>query len=165
MPDDAPHTVEKKPRSILLMNILVSSILGFVCGGLGFALFTFLPGINASKGAEAAVAVDLPPAFVKFGEVVANINEGRMTRYLRLNITLQTKGSDEERVTADVESRRAILRNWLLGFLSSLQMEDLRGSIGQNRIRREIQNQFNDLLSPDGIDVVQDILFEEFTIQ
>ena len=100
-----------------------------------------------------------------FGEVVANIAEGRMSRYLRVNITLQVDGDAEETVTADVETRGAILRNWLLGYLSNLQIEDIRGQTGQNRIRREVQNHFNEILSPDGTDVIHDVLFEEFQVQ
>lgn len=163
MADEADKSEEKKPKSPMLINILVSSVLGFTCGGLGFALFTFLPGQTEESAAEEVV--ELPPAFVQFGEVVANIAEGRMSRYLRLNITLQIRGEDEEVVTADVETRGAVMKNWLLGYLSNLQLEDIRGAVGQNRIRREIQNHFNDILSETGQDIVQDVLFEEFTVQ
>lgn len=163
MSDDAPAPEEEvKPKSGLI-KLLVPFVIGVVCCSLGFALFLMLAG---GKNSDAAVApVDLPPVFVPFGDVVANLYEGRMTRYLRLNITLQVAGGTEETATVDVESHRAIMRNWVLGYLSSLQMEDIRGAAGQNRIRREIQNHFNDILSPDGVDVVQDILFEEFTVQ
>lgn len=166
MAKDTP-TTEAKPKKMLLINILVSSVLGFVCGGLGFALFTYvLPSANGtSSAAEVAEAVDETPAFVPFGEVVVNLADQRMSRYLRLKITMQVYGSDVEQATADVELHQAILRNWLLGYLSNLQLEDIRGAAGQNRIRREVQNKFNDVLSPDGVDVVHDILFEEFTVQ
>ena len=164
---DEPTEGEAKPKKMLLMNILVSSVLGFVCGGLGFALFTFvLPsGSDSSDAAEVEAAEDSAPAFVPFGEVVVNLADQRMSRYLRLNITMQVKTSDSEQATADVETHKAILRNWLLGYLSNLQLEDIRGASGQNRIRREIQNYFNEVLSADGVDVVQDILFEDFTVQ
>ena len=64
-----------------------------------------------------------------------------------------------------IETRGAVLRNWMLGYLANLQLEDIKGQDGQNRIRREIQNHFNDILSPDGTDIVHDVLFEEFQIQ
>jgi flagellar basal body-associated protein FliL len=162
---EKPEAEEKKPKSMLLVNVLVSSVLGFVCGGLGFALFASLPGMTKSADAGASEPKEAVPAFVPFGEVVVNLDEGRMSRYLRLNITLQVDESVVTDTTANVESTKAILRNWLLGYLSDLQMEDIRGAAGQNRIRREVQNHFNDILSPSGTDVVQDVLFEEFTIQ
>lgn len=163
MPDNEEE-VEKKPKSMLLMNILVSSILGFVCGGLGFAAFTFMPGLRGAEAEDAAVE-DAPAAFIPFGEVVVNLGDSRMSRYLRINLTLQVQGGDDEAANANVESNRAILRNWLIGYLSDLQLEDIRGGAGQNRIRREIQNYFNDVLAPDGTDFVNEILFEEFTVQ
>lgn len=165
MADDTPLD-EKKSKSPLMMNILVSSILGFTCGGLGFAFCTLmLPGISSSSSADEVVVEDLPPAFVPFGEVVVNIPDARMSRYLRVNFTLQVLGSDEEKVKADVELHRAILRNWVLGYLSDIHLEEIRGVAGQNRIRREIQNYFNEQLSPNRVDVIQDVLFEEFQIQ
>ena len=166
MADDTPAAEEKKTKSPLLMNILVSSILGFVCGGLGFAFCTLLlPGMSSSSSAEEVVVEDLTPAFIEFGEVVANIPDARMSRYLRVAITLQINAEDEEQLTADVELHRPILRDWVLRYLSSLSLDDIKGADGQNRIRREIQNFFNEHLSPDGVDVIQDILFTEFQIQ
>lgn len=162
---DAEQEQEKKSRSPLVATVLAASIIGFVSGGLGFAVFSFLPGMTKSTSGEEIKVVDDTPAFVPFGEVVVNLGDARMSRYLRLSITLQVRVSDSEQATADVESRRAILRNWLLGYLSNLQLEDIRGAAGQNRIRREVQNQFNEILSPEGIDVVQDVLFEEFNVQ
>ena len=165
MADETPDK-EPKARSTLLINVLVSSVLGFVCGGLGFAFFTFVPGMSASSRAETPEVVeDIEPAFIPFGEVVVNLGDARMSRYLRLNITLQINSTDEESASKAVELHRAILRNWVIGHLSDLQMEDVRGTVGQNRIRREILNFFNEQLSEDGKDTVQDILFEEFTVQ
>ena len=46
-----------------------------------------------------------------------------------------------------------------------MSMDDVRGAAGQNRLRREIQNEFNANLYPDGDDRILDILFEEFSIQ
>lgn len=155
---------EKKPKSMLLVNVLVSSILGFVCGGLGFAALTFMSGAQDAE-AESVTTEDLPALFIPFGEVVVNLGDSRMSRYLRLNVTMQVTGGDEETANATVETNRAILRNWLIGYLSDLQLEDIRGNVGQNRIRREVQNYFNEVLSPDGTDFVNEILFEEFTVQ
>ena len=153
---------EKKPNSFLLVNILVSSVVGFVCGGLGMAATTLLPDTNA---AEVPDTTDRPAAFVPFGEVVVNLGDSRMSRYLRINVTMQVDGDAEEAANEVVESHRAILRNWLISYLSDLQLEDSRGGTGQNRIRREIQNYFNTILAPDGMDLVHEILFVEFTVQ
>ena len=156
-------TEEPLPICGMMMNLIVCAVVGLVCGGLGFGFATLLPAA-ATASAEEEPEVK-PPGFVEFGEVVANINEGRMSRYLRVNVTLQVKGEDEEKATLALEAHKAILRNWLLGYMSDLQLEDISGLTGQNRIRRDAQNHFNDVLSPDGTDLIQDILFQEFTIQ
>ena len=97
--------------------------------------------------------------------MVVNIGEARPSRYLRINLTLQVAESDAEQVTQDVETQSAILRNWLIGYLSNLSLEEVTGVTEQNQIRRNIQNYCNDLLAPDGTDLIQDVLFEEFTVQ
>ena len=96
---------------------------------------------------------------------MVNLDEGRLTRYLRLSITLQVDGEYQKEVTAGVETHRSILQNWLISYLSDKTMDDIRGAAGQNRLRREIQNQYNLILSPDGFEKIKDVLFEEFTVQ
>lgn len=162
MADDEANA-DDKPKSGMMKSIVISLVVGLVCGGLGFGFATMMPTDDGSEEpVEAEVAA---PAFIPFGEVVANLQDGRMTRYLRLSITLQVDGEKEIDATAAVEEKKAILRNWILGYMSDLTLTDINGRTGQNRIRRDTQNQFNDILSPDGTDVVRDILFEEFTIQ
>ena len=105
------------------------------------------------------------PAFVPFGETVVNLDEGRLNRYLRVSITMQVDQDQADEITKDVEKHRAILKSWLLSYLSDKGMDEIRGAAGQNRLRREIQDHFNSVLSSDTPDRVHDILFEEFNIQ
>ena len=153
---------EPKPKSMLMVNVAVSGVIGLISGALGFAMFAFLPNL---RDAEVEAVEVRTPAFVTFGEVVVNFDEGRLNRYLRLSVTLQVNSPDETEVTDGVETHRSILRNWLISYLSDKQMDDIRGAAGQNRLRREIQNQFNLILSPDGNEIIEDVLFEEFTVQ
>ena len=53
----------------------------------------------------------------------------------------------------------------MVAYLSDVSVDDVRGTAGQNRLRRDIQDHINTTLFEDGIDRVQDILFEEFTVQ
>jgi flagellar FliL protein len=104
------------------------------------------------------------PAFVPFGEVVVNLAEERLTRYLRITLTLQVDPANEDLVKKAVEKRKTILKNWLIGYLSDKELDEVRGAIGVNKARREIQDQFNRLLFPDGAELIQEVLFEEFTV-
>ena len=161
---EAKDDGEAKPKSMFMVNVLVSAILGFICGGLGFFVFTTLSSMNDADASD-VTEVDKGPAFVEFGEVIVNLEDARMSRYLSIGLTLQVYADDEEQVTADVELQNAVMRNWLIGYLSDLQLEDIRGGGSQNRIRRDILNSFNDILAPDGTDVVQEVLFDKFTVQ
>ena len=109
--------------------------------------------------------------FLPFGEpgkdqsVVVNLDEGRMSRYLRIAISLQIPKSQEENFKKQIETKKIVLRNWLLSKISDLDLDDIRGAAGQNRLRREIREQFNAVLCPDGYDQIYDVLFEEFNVQ
>ncbi len=97
--------------------------------------------------------------------IVVNLDEGRMSRYLRVAITMQIPKAAEEDFKKRVDTKRILLRNWLLSKISDLDLEDIRGAAGQNRLRREIRDHFNSVLCPDGYDQIYDVLFEEFNVQ
>ena len=88
-----------------------------------------------------------------------------MSRYLRVAITLQIPKSIEEDFKKTVDSKKILLRNWLLSKMSDLNLDAIRGAAGQNRLRREIRDHFNSVLCPDGYDQIYDVLFEEFNVQ
>ena len=162
MPDTEENgEAEPKKQSGMLTTILVAGIVGFVSGGLGFATFTFAPMLMDSP----AEPEPTPPFFHEFGEVVANLDEGQLSRYLRIKLTLQLDGDKQDDLVKKIEEQKAVLRSWLNSYLSGKQMVDVRGAQGQNALRREIQNKFNTLVATDGFEDVQDVLFEEFTIQ
>jgi flagellar basal body-associated protein FliL len=109
--------------------------------------------------------------FLPFGEagkdqgIVVNLDEGRMSRYLRIAITMQIPKSAEEEFKKKVDAKKILLRNWLLSKISDLNLDNIRGAAGQNRLRREIRDHFNSVLCPDGYDQIYDVLFEEFNVQ
>lgn len=105
------------------------------------------------------------PCFVPFGRTVVNLNDPTLTRYLALEVTLQAEGADEDDVKSALEARKPILQTWLTSHLADKTLEEVRGKIGVNRLRREIQDNFNALLFTDGRERIQDILFEEFHVQ
>jgi flagellar FliL protein len=94
-----------------------------------------------------------------------NLNEPNLVKYLSLDIAIQTDGKFEDEVKEAVEARKPMLKTWLTSHLADKTMEDIRGKVGVNRLRREIQDNFNSLLFKDGHERVQDILFEEYHVQ
>jgi flagellar basal body-associated protein FliL len=102
------------------------------------------------------------PCFIPFGRIVVNLNEPALIKYLSIELMIQTDGKFEDEVLAALEARKPILTTWLTSHLADKTMEDIRGKVGINRLRREIQDHFNSLLFKDGHERVQDIMFEEF---
>jgi len=111
------------------------------------------------------VANDEPPVFIEFEEVVVNLNEPRLNRYLRLKLSLMVDQSQKAVVEKKVEKNQTNLKSWLLSFLADKTTDDIRGGTGQNRLRSEIKNHFNSVLFPNGHQYIRSILFEEFNIQ
>ena len=185
-------TKDAPPAKGGMKGWLVMAVIGLVSGATGFAVpMVFLNGSTLTggkrshsteraekqdKGDHDSAKHESKPssakreaganqlAFVPFGEVVVNLAEEKLSRYLRVTLTLQVDPAHEEAVKKAVERKKTILKNWLIGYLSDKELDEVRGAIAVNKARREIQEQFNRLLFPDGSDLIQEILFEEFTV-
>jgi flagellar FliL protein len=150
-------------------NLLVLGIVGLLSSAAGFALPLFVNVGAAEKGGHAdephKTLAEFNYAFVPFGEVVVNPNEERFPRFLRVKLTLLVDPAHEKQVSEGVGKQKPILKNWLISYLSDKSMKDMTGGAGINRARREIQDQFNTLLFPDGSEKIRDVLVEEFNFQ
>ena len=166
MADDDQSTPEK-PGGGRIKGLIIGALVAMIAGAAGFAVPLLLTELQKqpAEATSTPSVTESRPAFVPFGQTVVNLDEGRLSRYLRVSITLQVDEADEKSVTELVEQKRIILKNFLLSYLSDKRMEDIRGAAGQNRLRREIQDYFNATLFPDGYDKIHDVLFEEFNIQ
>lgn len=104
-------------------------------------------------------------AYISFGDTLVNLDDSRLKRYLHVSIALQVDKNQQESISEVIESRKIVLKNWLIGYLSDRDLTEIRGAAGQNRLRREIHDYFNSTLFPDGYDRIHDVLFEEFNVQ
>ncbi len=162
-----PEGEEEKPKG--KMGLILAPLLVIISASAGFAVPMMMGG-GGPKEEPDPNAIEVPdpsgkPAFLEFGEVVANLNDGRMTRYLRLKISLQVDEAQLLKITEIHEKRQVVLRNWLLSLISDKSMDDIRGASGQNRLRQEILGHFNMVMFPDGVDRINDVLFQEFNVQ
>lgn len=105
-------------------------------------------------------------AYVPFGDpVVVNLNEDRLTRYLKIKILLVVDAGEEKTVGELVLKKKPALKNWLIANLSDKSLSEVSGAAGLNKMRREIWHQFNSELFPGSAEKVLDIFFEEFVVQ
>jgi flagellar FliL protein len=169
MADAAPAAPKKGGG---LKKLVVFGVVGLLVTGAGAAVPLLLPakeaGASEGKGhgeGGGSRGAHEKPAFIPFGDVVVNLAEERLTRYLRVKLVVVVGQSEEKDMTEEVAKHKAILKNWLIGYLSDKSLKEVNGTANVNRLRREIQEQFNSLMGAGKTDKVHDVLFEEFVVQ
>lgn len=103
--------------------------------------------------------------FIQFDEVTVNLDEARFARFLRIKFSLQVAKSQKAEIEEMVKAKSVVFKNWIQIQLSEKSTEDLKGRYGRNGIRRELLDFFNKVLFEDGVERIQDILFDEFQVQ
>lgn len=103
--------------------------------------------------------------YIPFDEVTVNLDEARFSRYLKINFSLQVAKSQRAEIEAEITAKDVVFKNWLQIHLAEKSTEDLSGTYGRNAVRREMQDYFNKVLFEDGIERIQDVLFNEFHVQ
>jgi len=173
-PDQSVDNATESKKGTSIMDFILMAVVGLVCG-LGGMMVPRLLGSTEAPAAEAQAEEESKPkddneaeeqqsAYVPFGDVVVNLNEPRLNRYMRVNISLEVRSEDVDEVTKLVEQKRPLLKNWLIAYLSDKQLEEVRGAAALNRLSREIRDAFNRILTGDEEKIIG-VLFEEFNIQ
>lgn len=162
-PHVAPATGAPKKRRRLgwIIICLVSIVAG---GALPVALGAFHV-IGSPQQPKKKSAAERDQVTVPFGEVAVNLSEARMTRYLRVKIVLMVDVDDSKDFTKQLEKRKPMMKDWLIGHLSGKALKDVGGTVGVKRLQREIQDRFEELLYPHGEGLPFEVLFEEFVVQ
>ncbi len=110
---------------------------------------------------SAVVSEEIP-----FGEVVANLHEERLNRYLRMKIALKADEGVRLEVADAVTRRKAELKSWLLGYLADHSLGEVSGTKSFNRLRDAVRDEFGRRLFPGGQpNPIREVLFEEYFVQ
>ena len=151
------------------LGLIVILLVCLLAAGAGFALplLVNLDGHAAPAEDEkkAKGAAEPKPAYVPFGDIIVNVASGNFSRYLKVKITLVVDEKDEKAVKDLLEKKKEVLKDWVNGYLSDQTLEGLHGSAAKNRLRREIRDQFNARLFPDGSEKITDLLLPEMYLQ
>ena len=104
---------------------------------------------------------DGDPCYYAMPKLVVNLagTEGQRSPYMELELTLESSNSATFKRVPDLMPR---LKDQLTSFLRELRVEDLNGSTGTWRLRRELLNRFNTVMDPKKVDAV---LIESMLIQ
>jgi flagellar basal body-associated protein FliL len=124
-----------------------------------------------AAGEQQAAAEEAAPekGWVEFGSAVANLNEVRMTRYLKVTIVLEVPVEDVPKVQEIMAGgQKAVYQDWITEYLSDLSLEEVRGAPQIQALRRDIQSGFRSIMkeyNPQVDPQEVDVLFTEYNVQ
>ncbi|MHC4291415.1 MAG: flagellar basal body-associated FliL family protein [Planctomycetota bacterium] len=152
---------------------LAGSTGGFALSQLiGGTIPTDLEVVDEAAGQDDAInamlaeQADQIPWVEEFEPVLANLDEPGVTRYVRVTITLEMSPElDEIKGREFLGTKKMLVRDWLTTYLAGLSLEDVRGTRNLNRIKKDVLQQCNELLFPEGQPFVKRIFFKEFAVQ
>jgi flagellar basal body-associated protein FliL len=115
---------------------------------------------------EAEKAEDGDNWYYELDPVLANLNVPGATRYVRAVLVLEmspeiSKSKGEQLM----EKKKPVLINWLTIYLSSLDLNDVKGEDNLKRIQAMVLDVFNEKLWPDSKPKIEKVLIKEFPIQ
>jgi flagellar basal body-associated protein FliL len=108
---------------------------------------------------------DSKTAIVPFGDVTVNLVEERQQRYLRLKIAILVDAEAEKEVLDQVTKKKAAVKSGLIGHLAGKSTKDVSGTVGVQRMQRELLERIEEVLYPDGNSRIRAVLFEEYVVQ
>ncbi len=161
----APGATVKKGKGKLLL-LAVPLLLVVIGAGVWFSgvlphLFGMgaKPAVVAATGGAKLADAPPPPVFVDMPELVANLNAGRRTSFIKLHARLEVARAEDQ---AAVLAAMPRLQDLFQTYLREMQPDELRGSAGTWRLREELIARANVAVDPARVTAV---LFTEMLVQ
>jgi flagellar basal body-associated protein FliL len=145
------------------------ALVGLIAALMGAALPFFLD-LSGLLGKTPPSGEDHNPtkaqtAIVPFGDLVVNLADERNVRYLRVKLAVLVEASKEKEVTELLTKKKAAVKSKLISHLAGKTLKDVSGTVGVNRLQREILERFDEVLYSEGHSPLRAILFEEYVVQ
>jgi flagellar basal body-associated protein FliL len=158
----AAEAPKKKGKKLLVLVVCVV----FAGAGAAVPMFVNVPALFAkSKDDKGKEKKDAKTAIVPFGDVVVNLSEDRLQRYLRIKVAVLVEAEAEKEVTDLVTKKKAAIKSAMITHLAGKSVKDVSGSAGVTRTQRELLERVEDVLYPDGNSRIKSVLFEEYVVQ
>lgn len=177
-PDKPSEKAAGKKMGLFIWLILGVVIIAGATGG--FALSQLLGGQAAvGEGAEQVPAEEqkiFTPTTDNPGQktwiypnlepIVANLDEPGVSRFVRVSVMLEMSPQmDPVKGLEFLDEKKVVLQDWMTTYFAGLSLDDVRGTRSLNRIKREIQDQVNQILFGQEKPYVERVLFKEFAVQ
>ncbi len=153
---------KKKSKKFLILAICLI----FGGGGAAFPMVVNVPAlVGKSKEDKGKEKKDAKTAIVPFGDLVVNLSEDRLQRYLRVKMAFLVEADAEKEVLDLVTKKKAAIKSAMITHLAGKSVKDVSGSSGVTRSQRELLERIEDVLYPDGNSRIKSVLFEEYVVQ
>jgi flagellar FliL protein len=162
MSTPAAEAPKKKGKKLIILAVCVI----FAGAGAAFPMFVNVPALFAkSKEDKGKEKKDAKTAIVPFGDIVVNLSEDRLQRYLRVKMAILVEAEAEKDVLDLVTKKKAAVKSAMIAHLAGKSVKDVSGSSGVTRTQRELLERIEDVLYPDGGSRIKSVLFEEYVVQ
>lgn len=166
MSTPTPAAAEAAPKKKSKKFLILAICLIFGGGGAAFPMVVNVPAlVGKSKEDKGKEKKDAKTAIVPFGDVVVNLSEDRLQRYLRVKMAILAEAEAEKEVTDLVTKKKAAIKSAMITHLAGKSVKDVSGSSGVTRTQRELLERIEDVLYPDGNSRIKSVLFEEYVVQ
>ena len=140
-----PSAILSKAKMPLLVIIVAVAAL---VGGLSFAGFVNTRSkasakTEAKKVARKAEAKPKPTTFFSMGDITVNLLGGQT--YLQTSISLELE--KDKKIKAEIKEKKPQIQDAIITILSTFTSEELLTQDGKNRLKGEIKNKVDSLLS------------------
>lgn len=146
-------TSNKSGKLIVLVIIAIIVVLLIVSLGLAFFLG------NQPEPTIEIIEEEVMGTMVPMKEFVVNLLDFGGRRFLKIEMDLEV---DKEDVVAEIETKNAILRNYIINILTSKSFNDIHTVEGKNYLRKSIILRCNFILKKGKI---LNVYFRDFIIQ
>ena len=166
---DEEKTTESSPAGgvgkLLRLGLWVGVIVLGAVGGYVVQTLTRTPAHAAGDELPEEPAGKEEYQYYAFDPVTVTLDTHQKNRYLRATIKLAIRKKSFDEANERIESRKPVLTDVLVTYLSSLTLDDVGGLKRQNKIRRELLDKFNHKLWPDEKPLIEKLLFHEWALQ
>lgn len=160
----APAAPPKKGKKLLFLIVCVV----FAGAGAALPMVVNVPALFAGgshKEEKKGDKKDAKTVIVPFGEVVVNLSEERLQRYLRVKLAVLAEAEAEKEVTELLTKKKAAVKSAIIAHLAGKSLKDVSGSAGVARTQRELLERIEEVVFPDGNSKIKSVLFEEYVVQ
>jgi len=177
--EDVQEEIPKKKKSKKLLIIIIVVILLIVIGvGVFFMFFTSSSkkskqdntnSVSHSRKIQSSnknnIEIGNTVSLAKVGVLfpldtfIVNLVSSNHQRYLKTQMSLELSNKD---LAAELKAKKAVIRNRVIGVLSSKTYQQISTIAGKNKLAQEIANAINPMLSDGSI---EGVFFTEFVVQ